>query len=212
MKDTTTKLPQLPCATRARRTTDDARRGPRSRCITDLLSAAKGRRTLLDDAMGLLRHEPSTKTILSTMQSLSFRYLVGEGTSSSLFEASDGGKSPDHAASTRIARPYAARVKKMSSRLIVDNGPPSRASSDDSRPVPGLSPGYPPAKGSQRRLPKLRSQEPLEWGSWLQEPAPSSNRRFQKTEGGMHPLRNPRPSEKLTAVFCYDAADYEGVP
>jgi len=162
--------------------------------------------------MGLLRHEPNTKTILSTMQSPSFRYMVGEGTSSSLFGASDGGKPPDLAASKKF-RSCAARVRKMPPRLIaVVNGLPSRASSDPSRPAPRLSPSHRPAAGSHRRLPKLR-QEPLEWGSWLQdELPPSSSKRGLAMEGGMHPLRNARPSGKLTEVFCYDAADYEGVP
>ncbi|KAJ1472685.1 hypothetical protein T484DRAFT_1974795 [Baffinella frigidus] len=85
MPDTTAKLPELLSAARGRRTTTDARRGPRARhnCISELLSAVRGRRTL-DDAGGVLGREPSTKTILTTTNSRSF---------SSDEENPDGGQS-----------------------------------------------------------------------------------------------------------------------
>ena len=83
--------------------------------LSALLSAARERRAL-DDALGYLKAEPIKKTILSTTHSHAYRCLLGSGTSSSLPEASDhdGGKSPeDLAASMRLVRAYAARIKQM---------------------------------------------------------------------------------------------------
>ncbi|KAJ1478421.1 hypothetical protein T484DRAFT_1961149 [Baffinella frigidus] len=114
--------------------------------LSELLSAARGRRTL-DDALGFLRCEPRTKTILSTKNSRHFRSLE---TSSSLDSTADppsspsdpdGGKSPDLAASMRLVRSYAASVKKM-------------PSNPDGFLIPFLSPAGgsgPQTRGSFRR-------------------------------------------------------------
>ncbi|KAJ1477164.1 hypothetical protein T484DRAFT_3641743 [Baffinella frigidus] len=80
--------------------------------LSKLLSAARGRRTL-DDAMGFLRREPSTKTLLSTTNARS--YL----SANSFLKTSDGASSafdqgsPDLTASMRLVRSYAALVKQM---------------------------------------------------------------------------------------------------
>ncbi|KAJ1477165.1 hypothetical protein T484DRAFT_1906720 [Baffinella frigidus] len=80
--------------------------------LSKLLSAARGRRTL-DDAMGFLRREPSTKRLLSTTNARS--YLSANSflkTPDGASSASDPG-SPDLAASMRLVRSYAALVKQM---------------------------------------------------------------------------------------------------
>jgi len=88
--------------------------------LSELLSAARERRTM-DDALGFPRRKPSTKTILSITHSRSHRFLVpanskapvGNSRPSSISSDPDGGESPDLAASMRLVRSYAARVRKM---------------------------------------------------------------------------------------------------
>jgi len=88
--------------------------------LSKLLAAARGRRAL-DDALGFLKREPSSKTILSTTNSKAYRCLLGTSPSKPLPRAPsssasepDGGESAeDLAASMRLVRSYAARVKWM---------------------------------------------------------------------------------------------------
>ena len=88
--------------------------------FSELLSAVRGRRTM-HDALGLLRREPTTKTILSITNSRYHRFLPpanskapdGNWRPSSISSDPDGGESPDLAACMRIVRSYAARVRKM---------------------------------------------------------------------------------------------------
>ena len=98
--------------------------------LSELLSAARGRRTL-DDALGVVRREPSTKTLLSTANSrtyLSCNSFLKAADGSRSASDPDGGESPDLAASMRLVRSYAARVKQM---------PPSE-------PTPSAFPPYQP--------------------------------------------------------------------
>ena len=114
--------------------------------LSELLSAAKGRRTR-DDALGFLRREPSTKTILSTTNSRSHRFLLvsrtdlslskakasnGTSRSSSISSDPDGGESPDLAESMRLVRSYAARVKKMTPSPEPASFPPCQPPQGDS--------------------------------------------------------------------------------
>ena len=88
--------------------------------LSELLSAARERRTI-DDALGFPRRKPSTKTILSITHSRTHRCLlpakskpsVDNSRPSSISSDPDGGESPDLAASMRLVRSYAARVRKM---------------------------------------------------------------------------------------------------
>ncbi|KAJ1491952.1 hypothetical protein T484DRAFT_1742711 [Baffinella frigidus] len=88
--------------------------------LSELLSAARGRR-MLDDAMGVVRREPSTKTLLSN----SFIKASDICTST----ASD----PDDLdASMRLVRLYASRVKQLPPSLepTAFNFPPSKPQGD----------------------------------------------------------------------------------
>jgi len=104
--------------------------------LSELLAAARGRRAM-DDALGLKR-EHSTKTILSTANSKSYRCLLETSSSmlpprepsSSASESSSGESPEDLAASMRLVRSYALRVKQM---------PPS--------PEPTIFGAFPPPRG-----------------------------------------------------------------
>ena len=90
--------------------------------LSELLSAARGRR-MLDDAMGVVRREPSTKTLLSN----SFR-TASDVSSNSFIEASSASDPTDLDASMRLVRSYAARVKQLppSPEAAFGNFPPSQ--------------------------------------------------------------------------------------
>ena len=105
--------------------------------LSELLSAVRGRRTL-EDALGFLRREPSTKTRLSTT------YASAHPSANSFLDVLDGsrstfdptgGQSPDLEASMRLVRSYAARVKKMAPSpgpTPFNNFPPFQPSQGDS--------------------------------------------------------------------------------
>ncbi|KAJ1495879.1 hypothetical protein T484DRAFT_1740638 [Baffinella frigidus] len=83
--------------------------------LSELLSAVRGRRTQ-DDPVGLLRREPSSKTLLCTTNSRSYfspNSLLKASDGSSTASDPDGEESLDLPASMRLVRAYAARVKKM---------------------------------------------------------------------------------------------------
>jgi len=135
--------------------------------LSELLPVAIGRRTL-HGASGVLRHEPSTKTLLSPTNASS--YL----SSNSFLEASHGSCFQPSQGDSFIDRgrgnvPFKSILALVATRAIAKEGPPAheirpappRASPPPRRASTGcISTGvqsYPPA--SQRRLPMLRSSK-----------------------------------------------------
>ena len=83
--------------------------------LSELLSAARERRTV-DDALGVPRRAPSKKTLLSTTTSRSYLSSNSfiQASHDSLCVSDPGGEvSPDLAASMRLVRSYAAKVKQL---------------------------------------------------------------------------------------------------
>jgi len=137
--------------------------------LSELLSVAIGRRTL-DDASGVLRHEPSTKTLrppTNTSSCLSSNSFL-EASYGSCFQPSQGDSFIDRG---RGNVPFKSILALVATRAIAKDGPPANEiRSAPPRPAPpprrastgcistGLQ-SYPPATASQRRLPMLQSSK-----------------------------------------------------
>ena len=102
--------------------------------LSELLSAARERRTM-DDALGVPRRAPSTKTLLCTTNARSYLSANSfiQASYDSLNVSDPGGEeSPDLVASMRLVRSYAAKVKQLPPSPETTAFPPSQLPQGDS--------------------------------------------------------------------------------